>query len=65
MTLPCNLFHFFRRYPVLGDVADIVQVPLEPAKTIQHNPSIYATCIYSQDDCLAIPGSRKAPGHRR
>jgi hypothetical protein len=38
---------------VPGNMADIVQIPIEALKAIQHSPSIYRFCIYSKLPNLA------------
>ena len=46
---PLESFLDFRRVDSMpGNVADIVQIPIEGFNAIQHNFSIYSFCIYSQ-----------------
>ncbi len=42
MTASCDLLDFFRRHAVAGDVANIVNIPIEAGKKFQLALSIYS-----------------------
>ena len=60
-----DLFDFYGRHAMKGDVADVVQVPLEAAEVIQQTNSIYSTRIYISCWRILDPSDSERSGARR
>jgi hypothetical protein len=43
-----SFLDFFRVDPVPGNMADVVQIPIEGCYAVQHSYSIYNYCIYEK-----------------